>query len=111
MFLNKYVNDFYYNLIINNYEEDYLNSLDEIKFLYNYKIFKKYGFYFIDDIIVNYLEIFDMEFEDVLIGIEKLKRKLGSNYIKIIGKDMKHLKEIINEKMKEINLHFCFDNF
>ena len=61
MFLEKYVNSTYYNLILNNYNSEYLNSLDEDNFIKIYNLFKKYKFYFIDDIVLKYLETLDYD--------------------------------------------------
>jgi len=97
VFLEKYLNDVYYNIIINNYDEEYLNNIDEKNFLLVYMIFDKYKFYFTDDIILNYLEIFEMNPDDVINGIEKLKQKLGDNFVYIIGNDMRYLNELLEE--------------
>ena len=40
MFLNKYIDELYYNLLLDTYNLDYLNSLDEKNFQEVYKIFK-----------------------------------------------------------------------
>ena len=61
MFLEKYVNSTYYNIILNNYNSEYLNSLDEDNFIKIYNLFKKYKFYFIDDIVLKYLETLDYD--------------------------------------------------
>ena len=95
MFLNKSLNEFYYDLIINNYDEDFLNTLDEKKFIYNYYIFKKYNFYFINDIILKYLELFNVDSNELISGIEKLKIKLGENYVYKIGNNLTYLDELI----------------
>ena len=84
MFLEKYVNSTYYNMILNNYNNEYLNSLDE------------YKFYFIDDIVLKYLEIFDMDEDDVEEKINFLHEKLGDRYIYIIGNDLRYLDEILD---------------
>jgi len=97
VFLEKYLNEVYYNIIINNYDEEYLNNIDEKNFLLVYMIFDKYKFYFTDDIILNYLEIFEMNPDDVINGIEKLKQKLGDNFVYIIGNDMRYLNELLEE--------------
>lgn len=94
MFLNKYVNETYFNMILNNYEEDYLFSLDEKKFTTNYYIFNKYNFYFINDIILKYLELFTLDYQELIEGIERLKKKLGDNFVYKIGKNMTLLDEI-----------------
>ena len=51
MFLNKYVNDEYYEFILDEYDEGYLSTLDEEQFKIIYDLFKQYGFTYIEDII------------------------------------------------------------
>lgn len=97
MFLDKYLNKIYLYLLYDKYEEWYINQLDENKFINIYNLFKEYGFYFINDIIVNYLEIFEYDKEFINKGILKLKEKLGDNYIYIIGNDLSYLEELIEK--------------
>jgi len=97
MFLEKYLSEFKFNLLVKNYEEEYLTQLDEQNFLLVYMIFKRNNFYFIDDVILNYLEIFEMNPIDVVKGIEKLKRKFGENFVYKIGSDMKYLNELLED--------------
>lgn len=102
MFIEKYLNKIYLDLLYEKYEEWYLNQLDENKFNKIYNLFKKYNFYYIEDIIINYLEIF--EFEEYLIeeSILKLKEKLGENFVYKIGNDLSYLEEILdNDKIEE----------
>jgi len=96
MFLNKYVNEFYYDLILENYDEEFLKTLDEYNFLLIYKLFESYKFYYIDDIIYKYLEIFTMDYKMVNDAIKLLQNKLGENFVYKIGNDMKYLNEILN---------------
>lgn len=91
MFFRNYLNDFNYGLLYNNYEEEYLESIDENNFKNIYKLFCQYNFYFIKDIIVNYLEIFELDKEDVEKKILFLKDKLGDKFNYIIGNDMRYL--------------------
>ena len=97
MFLHKYLDNFYYDLVYDNYESSYLESLDENNFVSVYNVFGKYNFYFINDIILNYMELFEMDPVDVEKGILKLRSKLGDNFVYIIGNDMKFFSEIISE--------------
>ena len=97
MFLDKYLDNFYYNLVYDNYDSSYLEGLDENNFRDVYNIFSKYNFYFINDIILNYIELFEMDPNDVEDGILKIKEKLGNNFVYIIGNDMKYLNEIIKD--------------
>lgn len=96
MFIEKYVSKLYFDIICGNYDEYFINGLDETNFFEVYKMFRKYNFYFVNEIILNYLEIFDMDSNDVELGIINLKNKLGNNFVRIIGDDMTYLDEIIN---------------
>lgn len=98
MFLKKYLDEFYYNLVVDSYDELYLDDLDEDSFIKIYKLFKKYNFYFINDIILKYLEIFQMNDTYVENEILKLKEKLGNKYIYEIGNNMLYLNEIIDNQ-------------
>ena len=97
MFIRKYVSDFYFNEILSKYELNYLKSLKEEKFLKIYKLFLENKFYFIEDIILKYLEIFDNDYEEVKSRLNILKESLGSNYPYIIGNDMRYLNYLTNE--------------
>lgn len=87
--LGKHINSTYYNII--------LNSLDESNFIKIYNLFNKYKFYFVDDIILRYLEIFDMDEEEVENKTNLLREELGEKYIYIIGSNLFYLDEILDE--------------
>ena len=70
MFLEKYVNNFYYEQILDNYKIEYLHTLDEQHFLKIYKLFLEYK-------------------------LDNLKEKLGNNFTYIIGNNMNYLEEIL----------------
>lgn len=95
MFLEKYLDEFYFKQVLLNYEEGYLRSLDEENFLQIYHLFLKYNFYFVNDIILNYLEIFEMDKTFVLEKLLFLKGKLGDKFNYIIGQDMRYLNYIL----------------
>lgn len=94
MFLNKYVNDEYYEFILDEYDEGYLSTLDEEQFKIIYDLFKEYGFTYIEDIILKYLEIFEMEYGEVKEKLEDLKTELGDNFIYIISNQLSLLDRI-----------------
>ena len=96
MFIHKYVSDFYFTQIMFNYDIQFLSSLNEEKFLKIYNLFKEYNFYFIEDIILSYLEIFLFEYDDILKGINLLKEKLGDDFVSIIGKNMSYLELLLS---------------
>ena len=79
------------------YDEDYLLSVSEENFKSVYTMFCKYKFYFVKDIIVNYLEIFTLNCKKVEDKIIKLIEMLGNNYNYIIGNDMSYLDYIIEK--------------
>ena len=95
MFLEKYLDDFYYNMVVENYDYNYLEGLDEDNFKEIYKLLKEYHFYYINDIILNYIEIFSLDKEEVEQKIKELKEKFGNNYVYLIGYDMRALDYIL----------------
>lgn len=97
MFLKDYLDELKYNTLFDIYDFDYINSIDEDNFINIYNIFKKYNFYYIDDIIINYLEIFTLDSEFVENKINKLKDVLGDNYIYIIGNDLRYLELLVKD--------------
>jgi hypothetical protein len=101
MFLYKYLDNYYYDLVYDTYESSYLESLNENNFINVYNVFSKYNFYFINDIILNYMELFEMDSVVVENGILKLKEKLGNDFVYIIGNDMKYLNVILNEELED----------
>jgi len=98
MFLYKYLNETYLDLLYDKYEEWYINELDETKFTDIYNLFKGYGFYFINDIIIYYLELFEYDNEIINKRILKLKEKLGINFIYHIGNNLSYLDELLNDE-------------
>lgn len=95
MFLEKYLDEFYYNMVLDNYEYEYLKTLDEDNFKEIYNLLKKYNFYFINDIILNYIEIFELDTNLLEEKLNILKEELGDNYIYIIGNNMRYLEALL----------------
>lgn len=95
MFLDKYLNSTYLDLVYNNYDENYLKLLDENNFSKVYSILKNNGFYFINDIILKYIELFEIEDEYVEKALLDIKSVLGNDYVRIIGSNMTIIDEII----------------
>jgi len=94
MFLNKYLNEIYLDMLYEKYEEEYINSVDEENFIKVYNLLKEYNFYFIKDIIIYYLELFEYNVEDIRKNILKLKDKLGDNFVFEIGNNLTYLEEL-----------------
>lgn len=95
MFLNKYLNDIYVDLLYDTYSEQFINNLDEDNFKKVYILLKKNNFYFIDDIILKYLEIFEIDSDCVLKAINDIKEILGNDYVRIIGNNLSIIDKII----------------
>ena len=95
MFLDKYLNSTYLDLVYSNYEEDYINLLDENNFNKVYTLLRNNNFYFIDDIILNYLELFEIEEKYVQLAINDIKSFLWYNFVEQIGKNMTLIDKII----------------
>lgn len=94
MFYSKYIDDFYYEELLNNYSIEYLESIDEQNFIKVYNIFQKYNFYFIEDIISQYLHLFEIEPEKIEIGVLNLRKYLGEDFVHIIGYNMNYLNNL-----------------
>lgn len=96
MFLSKYIDDIYIKILYSNYDINYLNNLDENNFFQVYNFLKQKGFYYLDDIILNYLEIFTFDYHKIEQALNIIKVSLGDNYIEIIGNNMSIIDKIID---------------
>jgi hypothetical protein len=102
MFLENYLDEFYYNQVLDNYKYEYLENIDVNNFKQIYDILVKYNFDYIEDIILNYIELFELEPSYVEDSIKNLIDELGDNYVRIIGNDMRYFINIIdNEDINE----------
>lgn len=95
MFYNNYLNDIYQEILYSNYSEEYLESFNEQNFIEVYFLLKEYGFYYIEDIIINYIELFGIDVKYVRLALENMKNNLTKDFIKIIGSDMTLVNNII----------------
>jgi len=98
MFLENYLDDTYYDLVLDNYKYEYLENIDQDNFKLVYDILAKYNFDYIEDIILNYIELFELEPSYVEDSIKELIYKLGDNYVRIIGNDMRYFTLIIDNE-------------
>ena len=105
MIFDKYLNDTYLDILYSNYNLEYLKSIDENNFREIYNLLKSKGFYFIDDIIINYIDMFELDKDCLDKVLTYLESKLGKDYIKKVGHNMTILDKIIdatiNLEMKE----------
>jgi len=95
MFLEKYVNDIYLNIIYDNYNKSYLEMLDENNFIDVYNLLKVYNCYFIDDVILNYLELFEIKSKYINLALLETRKTLGDKYIFEIGNNLTMLDKVI----------------
>ncbi len=96
MFLENYLNSTYLDLLYSNYEEKYLNSLNQENFDKIYRLLKDKNFYFIDDIVLNYLELFEIKVECINKAIVDFESVVGLDYVNYIGNNMSLLNKIID---------------
>lgn len=89
--LNEILSSNKLKLLYDKYNDYYIEGIDYDNLISIYSLFKKYQFYYIDDILVNYLEIFEKDYDYVEDKILELKEKLGNNFVFIIGNDMRYL--------------------
>lgn len=109
MWLKDYVDETKYSFMLSIYGNDFIDNLDYDNFINIYNLFKKYNFYFIDDIILNYLEIFQLDVNFVDEKIKYLRHKLGSNFVYEIGNDLRYL-EIIVKDLDKFKSYFDLPN-
>jgi len=101
-FIKKYLSDLDYQLFLSNYNYKYLELLDEERFETIYNLLLKYNFHYTRDIILRYIEIFTYPKDTIENNIIKLINKLGTNYVDIIGNDLRYLNELIPKKQKKV---------
>ena len=97
MIVDRYLDLTKQKLLREVYEEDFLENIDEDNFLKVYHLFAQYGFYFIDDIVLNDLELFLEDPSKIESGVLKLKEELGPDFVKKIGIDMRYLEQLYDE--------------
>ncbi len=95
MSFHKYLSDFYLDLLYSNYNKDYLSCIDEDNFKNIYNLLKDNRCYFIEDVILNYLEIFEMDRDLVEKALLEVKEVLGEDWMNLIGNDMSILNLVI----------------
>ena len=96
MFIDRYLSNNKLKLLYSTYKSEYIEGLNEDNFIKVYELFREYNFYFIDDIILNYLEIFELKPTRVEIKILELNKKLGNDFVYIIGNDLRYLEMMLD---------------
>lgn len=80
--------------IVDTFDEDIIKKVDIDNLFKIYKYLIDNGIYFARDLIVDYLDIFTLDYDEFVIKFEKLKNKLGSNYIEMLESDISKLEDL-----------------
>lgn len=102
MFLETVLSETNMELIYDKYDKEYLECIDPYNFADIYNLFLDNKFYFIEDLIVKYLEIFTIRKDIIEDAIFALKEEYGDDYIYRIGKDLTILDESINRELERL---------
>jgi hypothetical protein len=97
MFYSKYLNDDNILELLQNYDEDYLKNVDEENFFKIYNLFKENNFTYIEDIILKFLDIFELEYDIVETKLKNLEKALGDDYVNILSEDLSYLEYIAKD--------------
>lgn len=96
MKLDKYLDDFYINLIYESYDEDYINNIcNNYDIDKNIEILKKYGFNNLEDILLNDINILIIEPNKLEKRLSVLKDIIGDNYVDTINDNIELLDKLI----------------
>ena len=96
MKLDKYLDDFYINLIYESYDEDYINNIcNNYDIDKNIEILNKYGFNNLEDILLNDINILIIEPNKLEKRLSVLKDIIGDNYVDTINDNIELLDKLI----------------
>ena len=94
-FLQKYLDEYDLNFLYTIYNEEIISSLEEKNFLKIVRYLIENDINIIEEIIVSYLKLFLIEYDDFVQKFEFLKIKYGGNISNKISYDVQILEEII----------------
>ena len=97
---NKYLDEHYLRLLYNNYEDYYLKSIDEENFDKVYNILVNDKFTFINDIIIYYLEAFELDSKYIEQSLKDMPNVIGDNYQEKISNNLKLFDEVIKKAIE-----------
>lgn len=100
MFLERILDTYTYQLLLEKYDIDYVESINKSNFLSIYKLFINNNFYFVNDLVLNYLEIFKLDYDIILESVERFKDNYD-NYVYVIGNDLSLFIDMINDVLKD----------
>jgi len=97
MFINKYLNETYLDMLYDTYNEDFIHTLDEKNFTEVYNLLKSKGFYFIEDVILKYLELFEIDPKYISLALDDIEKEFGKEYPTLIGKHITLMERVLNK--------------
>ena len=100
MFLERILDTYTYQLLLEKYDIDYVEDINRSNFLSIYKLFINNNFYFVNDLVLNYLEIFKLDYDIILESVERFKDNYD-NYVYVIGNDLSLFIDMINDVLKD----------
>ena len=80
--------------IVDTFDEEIIKKVDIDNLFKIYKYLIDNGIYFARDLIVDYLDIFTLDYDEFVTRFEKLKSELGSNYVEILENDISKLEDL-----------------
>lgn len=100
MFITEYLSEINTEILLSKYNVSFINNIDKKLFEQNLNIFLSHGFKdIIEDIIINYLEVFIEKTEYVEDSLEVLIEYLGDNYLNEIKENLYILSKAFDEKI------------
>lgn len=100
MFLQKYLNDVEYDLLLNKYDEEFISNINEEKFEINYRYLVNQKIFFINDLVLRYLEIFNFDNSIIVNTIYELEKKYGKDYRFLVGNNISLFNDCLVEKIE-----------
>lgn len=100
MFLQEILKDDDYLLLLDKYTNEYLDTIEYENFMKVYKYLKSKRVYFIEDLILNYLDIFTLDVKIIEEAFDALNLQYGDDYIYTIGDNLKILDDAIIEVLE-----------
>ena len=100
MFLQEILKDDDYLLLLDKYTDEYLDTIDYDNFMKIYKYLKSKRVYFVEDLILNYLDIFTLDVKIIEEAFDALNLQYGDDYIYTIGDNLKILDDTIIEVLE-----------
>lgn len=100
MFLERILDTYTYQLLLEKYDIDYVEGINRSNFLSIYKLFMNNNFYFVNDLVLNYLEIFKLDYDIILESVERFKDNYD-NYVYVIGNDLSLFIDMINDVLED----------